>query len=285
MNTGPTPVGPPTSPQATSARRFRAWAGVRRVLGRWVPPALLLAALVAVWEVWVIVRHTPKYVVPSPGRVAGAFFESAHLLPGHVATTVEEALIGLVVGAAAGVALAALLVLVPLARRVLEPLLVTSQTIPMIVLAPILAFWFGIGIAPKILVVALITFFPVAVSTASGLTDVDPEMVELVRSMGASPRRTLRVVAVPHAVPAFFAGLRIAAAYAVAGAVIGELVGGQRGLGVFITREKASFRMDRLLVAVFVIAALSSILFALINVLARLATPWKRGTGTPMELA
>ena len=247
----------------------------RRIAGRWLPPTVLLLALGGLWELWVLVRHSPSYLLPSPGRVIGACFESAHLLPAHVATTFGEALAGLLVGAAAGVALAVLLATIPLARRVLEPLLVTSQTIPMIVLAPILAFWFGIGYTPKVLVVALITFFPVAVSTASGLEDADPDLVDLVRSMGAGPGQVLRVVKVPAAVPAFFAGLRIAAAYAVAGAVIGELVAGERGLGVFINRSKASFRIDRLFVAVAVIAVLSSVLFAALGAVARLAAPWK----------
>ena len=164
----------------------------------------------------------------------------------------------------------------PLARRLLEPLLVASQTIPMIVLAPLLVIWFGIGATPKIVVVALITFFPVAISTAAGLAGADPDLVELVRSMGARPGQVLRVVRVPAAIPSFFAGLRIAAAYAVAGAVIGELVAGDRGLGVFINRSRSSFQVDRIFVAVVVVAVLSALLFAAVGVLARLASPWQR---------
>ena len=249
---------------------------VRRLLAAWGPPLLMVAVLIGAWELWVVVRDSPPYILPSPVRVAGAFGETAGLLPRHILWTVLESLVGLAAGAVAGAAVAALLAGVPLARRLLEPLLVASQTIPMIVLAPLLVIWFGIGATPKIVVVALITFFPVAVSTAAGLAGADPDLVELVRSMGARPGQVLRVVRVPAAIPSFFAGLRIAAAYAVAGAVIGELVAGDRGLGVFINRSRSSFQVDRIFVAVVIIAVLSALLFAAVGALARLASPWQR---------
>jgi len=255
-----------------------------RVLRRWLPPALLLAALVAAWEGWVLLRHTPAYVLPSPGRVAGAFADAAPLLPAHVAATAAEAAAGLVVGAVAGVAIAVLVVSVPLARRVLEPLLVASQTVPMIVLAPLLVLWFGIGTTPKVVVVALITFFPVAVSTSAGLAGADPELLDLVRSMGADPTAVLRTVRLPAAVPAFFSGLRIAAAYAVAGAVVGELVAAEHGLGVFINRSRSSFRVDRIFVAVVIVAVLSALLFALVGLAGRLAAPWHHTPSPTQEI-
>lgn len=246
-----------------------------RLLKRWAPPTLLLALLVGGWQTWVVLAGTPAYVLPSPGRIAGAFVDSAPLLPRHVGATAIEAVAGLAAGALVGAALAVLVALVPLARRTLEPLLVASQTVPMIVLAPLLALWFGIGATPKIIVVALITFFPVVVSTTNGLTSADDELLDLVRSMGAGTGRVLRTVRIPSAVPAFFAGLRIAAAYAVAGAVIGELVAGERGLGIFINRSKSSFRVDRIFVAVVLISIISALLFALVGVAARLASPWQ----------
>lgn len=273
-----TAPGPPAPRRAAPHR-------VRGLVHRWVPPALLLAALVGVWEVWVVARHTPAYVVPTPGRVGRAFADSASLLPRHVWATTVESVAGLVVGAAAGVVIAALVAGVPLARRTIEPLLVASQTVPMIVLAPMLAFWFGIGTSPKVIVVALVTFFPVAVSTAAGLTDADPELVDLVRGMGGDRRAVMRTVRLPAAIPAFFSGLRIASAYAVGGAVIGELVAGDRGLGVFINRSKASFRVDRIFVAVVVITVLSAGLFGAVGVLARWAAPWRHLSDDPRELS
>ncbi|MBI2708512.1 MAG: ABC transporter permease [Actinobacteria bacterium] len=277
---GSEPVAPPVvrgtvaGGTVVRARRSAGRHRARALLARWVPPLLLLAASIGAWELWVIVRRPPAYVLPSPGRIAAAAVDAAPGLPAHTATTLVEAVVGTAAGALAGVAVAVLIASVPLARRTVEPLLVASQTVPMIVLAPLLVLWFGLGLTPKIVVVALIGFFPVAVSTAGGLAGADPDLVDLVRSMGARPGQVLRVVRLPAAIPAFFAGLKIATAYAVAGAVVGEYVAGDRGLGIFITRSSNSFRVDRVFVAVIVIAALSALLYGLVGVAARRATPW-----------
>lgn len=239
------------------------------------PPVLLFAALIGVWQLIVTAHGIEPYLLPAPGRIAAAFLQMRGVLGGDVGTTSLEAVVGLVVGAALGALLAVAIVAVPLVRRSLLPLLVASQTIPMIVLAPLLVLWFGYGLTPKIVVVALIVFFPVVVSTVSGLTGVDAEMVGLVRSMGASRLQVLRMVAVPAAVPAFFSGLRISSAYAVAGAVVGEWVGASSGVGLFIDRSKASFRIDRVFVAIVIVALLSMLLFALVGLAARLASPWR----------
>ncbi|MGI9093726.1 MAG: ABC transporter permease [Mycobacteriales bacterium] len=241
----------------------------------WLPPVLLLAALLGVWQGAVAIRNVPPYVLPSPARIAGAFVTARSLLPRDLATTTVEAVLGLVVGAGVGALLAGLVAAVPPVRRALYPLLVVSQTIPMIVLAPLLVLWFGYGITPKVVVVALIVFFPVVVSTVAALAGVDPELIDLVRSMGADRMTVLRMVLVPAAIPAFFAGLRISAAYAVAGAVVGEWVGAQSGLGIFIDRSKASFRIDRVFVAVVMVAVLSMALFAAVGAIGRMAAPWQ----------
>ncbi len=241
---------------------------------RYAPATALLVALIAGWEAWVRVFDTKPYILPAPSRIWWTFLDVRGLLPGHIRTTMTEAVLGLVYGAGIGAALAALIASVPLARRVLYPILVVSQTIPMVVLAPLLIAWFGFGMTPKVVVVALIAFFPVVVSTADGLTGADPEMVGLVRSMGANRLQVMRYVLFPSALPAFFAGLKIAAAYAVVGAVIGEWVGASSGLGLFITRSQRSFRVDQIFVAVVVVALSSIALFAAVHLLARLASPW-----------
>jgi len=240
----------------------------------YLPPALLLAALVLGWEAWVRVFDTKPYVLPAPSRVWKAFLEIRGTLPAHIRTTMAEALLGLFFACAVGVVLAAVIALVPLVRRVLYPILVASQTIPMVVLAPLLIIWFGFGMTPKVVVVALYGFFPITVATVDGLVSADREMVGLVRSMGAGRLAVLRYVLIPSALPSFFAGLKIAAAYAVLGAVIGEWVGAESGLGLFITRAQTSFRVDRVFVAVFIIALVSMALFAAVHIAARLATPW-----------
>jgi ABC-type nitrate/sulfonate/bicarbonate transport system permease component len=240
----------------------------------YLPPLLLLLALLGAWEAWVRVFDTKPYVLPAPSRVWDAFLEVRGTLPGHIRTTLTEALLGLFFACVIGVVLAAVIAVVPLVRRVLYPILVASQTIPMVVLAPLLIIWFGFGMTPKVVVVALYGFFPIVVATVDGLVSADREMVGLVRSMGAGRLAVLRYVLVPSALPGFFAGLKIAAAYAVLGAVIGEWVGASSGLGIFITRAQTSFRVDRVFVAVFVVALVSMALFAAVHIAARLATPW-----------
>lgn len=248
--------------------------GARRLASAYGPAGVLLALLVLAWEGWVRVFDTRPYILPAPSRVWQGFLETKGLLPEHIQTTLAEAVLGLAFGAGAGVVIAVLVAGVPLVRRVLMPLLVVSQTIPMVVLAPLLIVWFGFGMTPKVVVVALWGFFPVAVATADGLMHADREMVGLVRSMGASRLQVLRTISVPAALPAFFSGLKIAAAYAVGGAVVGEWIGASSGLGLYITRAQTSFRVERVFVAVVLIALLSMLLFAAVHLVARLATPW-----------
>lgn len=243
--------------------------------GAIAPSAGLLAALVLAWEAVVRALDVPSYVVPAPSQVVRAGLEVRGALPGHVATTLTEAVAGLVLAALAGVALAALMASVPALRRAFYPLLVVSQNVPMVVIAPLIVIWFGFGLLPKVLVVLVVGFFPIAVNTTEGLLAADAGMIDLVRSMGGGRWAELRLVRLPSALPAFFSGLKISATYAVLGAVIGEWVGASSGLGLFITRAQASFRTDRVFVAVVVIAAVSIVLFVVAEGLARLALPWR----------
>jgi len=240
----------------------------------YLPAALLFAGIIVFWELWVRVQDTPAYRLPAPSRIWDAFQRTRETLPDHTVTTVTESLLGLAFGAGIGVALAALIASIPLARRVLYPIFVVSQTIPMIVLAPLLVIWFGLGMEPKVIVVALISFFPVVVSTTEALLNADREMLGLIRSMGANRLQELRYVLIPSALPGLFAGLKIAAAYAVSGAVIAEWMGASSGLGLYITRSSSSFRTDQVFVAIVVIAVLSILLFGAVHLIARATTPW-----------
>ena len=196
------PAGPMSRSRTTGVRdrRERAAATAREYL----PALLLFLALLGICELLVAVLRTESWLLPAPSRIWEAFLGTRPLLPAHIRTTPLEALAGLALAASLGVVIAT----VPLVRRVLYPLLVVSQTIPMIVPAPLLVIWLGFGMAPKIVVVALVGFFPIVVSTVNGLEGADPEMVALVRSMGASRMEELRRVLFPAAVPASFAGLR-----------------------------------------------------------------------------
>lgn len=246
-----------------------------------VVPALAFSVLLGVWQAWVQIRGIEPYVLPSPGRIASTAVDIAPRLPAHVRTTVWEATLGLAIGSLVGVLLAVAITRFRLARQVLYPLVAVSQTIPMIVLAPLLVIWFGFGLTPKVVLVVLIVLFPVLVATVGGLDGADTEMVDLVRSMGGSRRQVLTVVRLPSARPAFFSGLRIAGTYAIGGAVIAEYLGGSvgaTGLGRLIQRADASYDVDVIFVAVAVVALLTAALFALIGAAARLAVPWQHQT-------
>lgn len=240
----------------------------------YLPPLLLLAALGGMWEAWVRLADVRPYLLPAPSAIWRSFVDIRAVLPAHVRTTALEALLGLIAAAAVGVGLAAVLASVPLARRVIYPLLVTSQTIPMVVLAPLLIVWFGLGLTPKVLIVALVGFFPIVVSTTDALINADEEMVDLVRSMGARRLDVLRHVRIPAATPAFFSGLKVAAAYAIVGAVIAEWVGASSGIGLYIERSRTAFRTDRVFVGIAIVALMSVALFGAVSLLARLASPW-----------
>jgi ABC-type nitrate/sulfonate/bicarbonate transport system permease component len=244
---------------------------------RWLLPALGFAAILLLWQLWVSARHVEHYVLPTPVRIGEAARHDLGTLWPDVVATLTIAIEGLVIGAVAAVLIAVLVVRVRLARQVLMPIFVISQTIPMIVLAPLFVIWWGYGVTPKIVLVTLITVFPVLVSTVAGMDGADEGMVDLVRSMGASPRGVMRTVRLPAALPGFFAGLRIAATYAIGGAVIAEYLGSgesRHGLGFRIIEAKQGYEIDRIFVAVALVGVLTALLFALVELASRLAMPW-----------
>jgi ABC-type nitrate/sulfonate/bicarbonate transport system permease component len=257
---------------------------VWRVTLRVGPPVVVLAALIGLWEAWVRIGDVDPAVIAPPSRVATALVDTRDVLAGHVATTLAETMIGLSIGAAVGVLIAVLIASFPPARRAVEPLLVVLQTIPPIVLAPVLVLSLGFGWAPRIVVVVLTVFFPVAVATTGALLGADRDRVDLIKSFGGSRFDVMRHVTLPGAVPAMFDGLRVSAAYAVAAAAIAEQIGGARsGLGLYIARSQRSFRADQVLAGVVVIAGLSLAVYAVVSVCAQRSTPWH--TRATKELA
>lgn len=248
---------------------------VRRRVTNGFAPGVLILALLGSWEAWSRLGHVAPWILPPPSTVARAGWNLRGPIFGHAMTTLTEAVVGLALGIVVGLAVALAISAVPAVRRSVWPVVVTSQTIPVIVLAPLLAIWFGFGLEPKVVLVALVTFFPVAVSAVAGLAGADDEQIELVRSFGASHLQILRLVRVPAALPEVVSGVRIAAAYAIGNAVVGEYVGGTSGLGIFIDRSRASYRTDQMLAGVAVIAFLSIVLFGLTGLVGRQLTPWR----------
>jgi len=215
------------------------------------------------------VSGIPPWLLPAPKKVIITLWETMPVLFYHSQTTLLAAVTGLVTAIVVALALGALMDFSPWVRQGVYPLIVVSQTIPIITIASLLIIWFGYGILPKVVMVALVCFFPVAVSIVEGMEAADPDMVNLLRVMGSSRRQVMKLVRFPAALPSFFSGLKIAGTYAVMGAVIGEWLGATRGLGVFMTRASYAYHMDRVLAAIVIIALISLLIFALIEILAR----------------
>jgi ABC-type nitrate/sulfonate/bicarbonate transport system permease component len=242
---------------------------------RWLPPLVLVGAVLLGWEIAVRLLDTPDYVLPAPSEVIDALAGNVTTIAGHAWSTLATAVIGLLVGTALGVGLAGAMTASARLRAALYPLVVVSQSIPMVVLAPLFVVWFGFGLLPRVLVVALVAFFPVAVATVSGLASTDRDQVDLVRAMGGSRRDLARHVLIPGALPSLFTGLTVAASYAMFGAVVGEWIGASSGLGLYLERSRASFATDQMFAAVLVIALVSVALVGLVFLLRRLALPWQ----------
>jgi ABC-type nitrate/sulfonate/bicarbonate transport system permease component len=246
----------------------------RRVLVGVLPPLVLLVALVAVWQGYVDTQHVSARVLPSPGRIAHEGWRHRDAIWRHTRATLKETAIGFAVSVVVATVLAVAMDFSALVRRSLYPLLVGSQSLPLVVLAPLMVIWFGFGLEPKVILVVLVTFFPITVGWVDGFASTDADVEDLLRSMGARRRDTFRHARFPSALPAFFSGLRIGITYSVVGAIFAEYAGARSGLGIYMLQQKNAFRVDLVMAAVVVTAAISVALFALVSVLQRVAIPW-----------
>lgn len=243
------------------------------------PALIALGGLLALWIAASALEWVPGYLLPAPWDVAAAFATEAPLLLEHSLITLQEAFYGLVLGVGLGFLFAAAMDAWDLLYRALYPILVLTQTIPTVAIAPLLVLWFGYEMAPKIILIVIVTFFPVTVGLLDGFRAADRDAVALLRSMGASPLQVFRYIKFPSALPQFFSGLRIAAAYAVVGAVISEWLGGFGGLGVYMTRVKQAFAFDKMFAVIFLISAISLCLMALVDWAERRCMPYRNSKG------
>ncbi|HCF49149.1 MAG TPA: ABC transporter permease [Syntrophomonas sp.] len=239
-------------------------------------PVLVVILAIVLWDAGVRVSRVPVWILPGPGQVLQAMVNHAALLWHHTQTTLMEAMLGFAASIALALILALLLHYLTWLYQALYPIFIVSQTIPLIVLAVLLPLWFGWGILPKILIIILVCFFPMVINLFNGLQSVDPDVLDLFRSMGAKRLATFRMVIMPAALPSFFAGLRISATYSIMAAVIGEWLGAQRGLGYYMTLQQKGFAIDRVLAAVAIICILSLLLVKAVDLLEYLLVPWNR---------
>lgn len=245
-------------------------------LAAWGPAAALFVLLVVAWEAGVRIGSVPDYLFPSPSTVAEAAVEDRELLTDAAWVTTKEVVLGLLTAVGVALAIAVLLHHSALLRRTLYPLLIASQTVPIVVLAPILAILFGYGTEPKVVIVALICFFPLVVGTLDGLRSVDPGLLRLMRTLDASRWATFRRVEFPSALPQMFSGARVAVTYAPIGAVFGEWSGSTEGLGYVMLQATPLMRTPLVFAAIVVLTVQSVGLFLLVRLLEHLVVTWDR---------
>ncbi len=250
-------------------------------MSRWVLPALLLAVLIGAWQVAASsgaladVLGLESFLVPSPAEIASALWDNRSLLAENAWVTLQEILLGFLIGLAAGVAFAVLLRVSSTLRNTFYPLLIASQAVPIVVFAPILVIWLGFGIGPKLAIVALVCFFPITVATLDGLRAVDPEAIKMMRTLDASRLQMLSRVEAPAALPSLFSGARIAAVFAPIGAVFGEWAGADSGLGHMILLDNGQLETAREFAAASLLIAIALALFGILALAERRIVTWR----------
>lgn len=215
-------------------------------------------------------------MLPSPYDVVKAFIDNFSVMMKQASVTLQEACYGLLIGVALAFIVATLMDRFSFLHKAIYPILVITQTIPTIAIAPLLVLWMGFGMAPKITLVVLTTFFPIAVGLLGGFAGADEDAINLMRALGANRYQIFKYVKLPNAMPSFFSGLRVSASYSVVGAVISEWLGGFEGLGVYMTRVKKAYAFDKMFAVIVFISIISLLLMALVNLLEKTVMPWKR---------
>ena len=251
---------------------MKKWGNIRDKL----IPLFFIVFLMVLWQFIVSRGLIARYILPSPWDVLIVCVRILPDIKEHIYTTLQEALTGLIVAIILSVMLAVIMDNFVIIRKAVQPLLVVSQTVPVMILAPLFAMWFGFGIFPKIMVVILVCFFPIVVSLSEGLNSLDQDFLNLMKSMKANRWQIFYLAKFPSSLNNFFSGLKIAATYSIIGAVIGEWMGGKSGLGVYMTRVRQSFALDKVFATVLIIIVLSIILFKIIDLIQFLVMPWRR---------
>lgn len=266
---------PSTSDKAKPVKRQAILARVRAA----IPAVSLIAFLLVCWEAYARFSGINPSTLPPPSRVLQQIVLHADALYDNALPTISATVLGFAFSVTAAFAASVLIDFSPIARRALFPVFIISQTLPLVAIAPLVVLWFGFGLLPKILLVALVTFFPMMVALVQGYEATEKDMEWLLRSMGATRRRIFLLARLPTAIPYFFTGLRISITYAVVGAIFAEYAGAAKGLGIYMLSAKNNFRSDLVLAAVCISGVLTLILFAITVALQHVAMPWKNNRG------
>ncbi|WP_274361816.1 ABC transporter permease [Paenibacillus thermotolerans] len=245
-------------------------------ISSWWPPVVTVLLFLILWQGAVWLWSIPKYILPGPAAIADAAAREAPIILRHAGSTLGIAVVGLLIGSAVGMLAATLLHFSSLAKSGLWPLLILTQNVPIVVLAPILVSWFGFGVLPKLILLTIVCFFPVAIAMMDGLLSADRTMRNYMLMAGADRRQMFFKLELPWAVPSLFSGLKISAAYSVLSSVFAEWVGSKSGIGYYLQLKKAGFQVDGMFAAVFVIVGLSILLYGLMVLLERSLTGWRR---------
>lgn len=253
--------------------RVRAAARMKRVAA----PLILAVAILAAWEALVRLLAVPTYVLPTPSEIAVEIVVDRGMIFSQLAVTLFEILCGYLLSAVVGFSLSILIIYSAAFRRGVLPLIVASQTIPVIAIAPILVIWFGYNEVPRIIITALVAFFPLTVSFVTGLETIEPEFVNFFRSLNASEAQIFLKLRLPAALPNIFGGLKVATTLAVIGATIGEWVGASAGLGYLMAQDTAQLNTTRVFAALVVLGAFGMAFFALVGLIERWRMPWVYG--------
>ncbi len=245
-----------------------------------IAPFLALIVLLIIWYACSEGGIVPAYMLPSPKAVLLAFVNNFEIMMEQAAVTLQETAYGLLIGMALAFVVASLMDRFDFLNKALYPILVITQTIPTIAIAPLLVLWMGFGMAPKITLVVITTFFPISIGLLTGFKSVDCDAVNLMRSMGATEMQIFINVKIPNALTEFFSGLRVSTAYAVVGAVVSEWLGGFEGLGVYMTRVKKAYAFDKMFAVIIFISLISLLLMGIVSIIESTAMPWKKSEKT-----
>jgi len=239
-------------------------------------PLIPIAAILITWQILSTSGIVPPFLLPSPLRVISVLIDDFSLLMRHLSFTLFEAITGLVLAVAAAFILAVIMDVSRILKQSLTPVLLITQTLPVIAIAPLLILWMGYGFAPKITLVFLTCFFPVTIGLMGAFASADNDALRLLQSMGAKKWQLYRYIKIPQALPAFFSGLKIAASYSIIGAVVAEWLGGNMGLGVYMIRVRRTYSFDRMFAVIILVSVLSLLLIKLVTLLEKKCMPWKR---------